>query len=99
MDRYENDFEKYIQSKFRITKNQKSEDILIYNYDDENIRNKIKTQKNSILVCIKHLMRTFYKDEQINININKNKMTIQELALQGKYNVYNSMAASAAQEY
>ena len=38
LDRYGNDFEQYIQSKFRITENQKSEDILIYNYDDENIR-------------------------------------------------------------
>ena len=45
LDRYENDFEKYIQSKLRITKNQKSEDILIYNYDDENIKNRIETKK------------------------------------------------------
>lgn len=98
LDRYENDFEKYIQSKFRITKNQKSEDVLIYNYDDENIKNRIKTKAKKIPFSLYKTLDegAFYKDEKINININKNKMTIQELALQGKHNVYNSMAAAVA---
>lgn len=98
LDRYENDFEKYIQSKFRITKNQKHEDILIYNYDDENIRNKLDTKAKKLPFSLYKTYDegAFYKDEQINININKNKMTIQELALQGKHNVYNSMAAAVA---
>ena len=38
----------------------------------------------------------FYKNNKININLNNNKMTIQDLALQGKHNVYNSMAAAVA---
>ena len=98
LDRYENDFEKYIQSKFRITKNQKSEDVLIYNYDDENIKNRIETKAKKIPFSLYKTFDegAFYKDEKINININKNKMTIQELALQGKHNVYNSMAAAVA---
>ena len=98
LDRYENDFEKYIQSKFRITKNQKSEDVLIYNYDDKNIRNRIETKAKKIPFSLYKTFDegAFYKDEKINININKNKMTIQELALQGKHNVYNSMAAAVA---
>ena len=98
LDRYENDFEKYIQSKFRITKNQKSEDVLIYNYDDKNIKNRIETKAKKIPFSLYKTFDegAFYKDEKINININKNKMTIQELALQGKHNVYNSMAAAVA---
>ena len=98
LDRYGNDFEKYIQSKFRITKNQKSEDVLIYNYDDENIKNWIETKAKKIPFSIYKTFDegAFYKDEKIIININKNKMTIQELALQGKHNVYNSMAAAVA---
>ena len=98
LDRYENDFEKYMRSKFRITKNQKPEDILIYNYDDENIRNKIETQAKKLPFSLYKTFDegAFYKDEQINININKYKMKIQELALQGKHNVYNSMAAAVA---
>jgi len=73
LDRYENDFEKYIQSKFRITKNQKSEDIIIYNYDDKNIRNKIETQAKKLPFSLYKTFDegAFYKDEQINININK----------------------------
>jgi len=98
LDRYGNDFEKYIQSKFRITKNQKSDDVLIYNYDDENIKNWIETKAKKIPFSLYKTFDegAFYKDEKIIININKNKMTIQELALQGKHNVYNSMAAAVA---
>ena len=98
LDRYENDFEKYMRSKFRITENQKPEDIMIYNYDDENIRNKIESQAKKLPFSLYKTFDegAFYKDEQINININKYKMKIQELALQGKHNVYNSMAAAVA---
>ena len=98
LDRYDNNFDHYIQSKLRITHNQTSDNVLIYNYDDENIRNKIKTEAKKIPFSLteKFDEGAFYNNEQINININKNKMTIQELALQGKHNVYNSMAAAVA---
>lgn len=98
LDRYDNNFENYVQSKFRITQNQTSDNVLIYNYDDENIREKIKTKAKKIPISLKEQFTegAFYYNEQINININKNKMTIQELALQGKHNVYNSMAAAVA---
>lgn len=98
LDRYDNNFDHYIQSKLRITQNQKSDNVLIYNYDDENIRNKIKTEARKIPFSLTEKFKegAFYNNEQINININKNKMTIQELALQGKHNVYNSMAAAVA---
>ncbi len=98
LDRYDNNFDHYIQSKLRITHNQTSDNVLIYNYDDENIRNKIKTEAKKIPFSLieKFEEGAFYNNEQINININKNKMTIQELALQGKHNVYNSMAAAVA---
>lgn len=98
LDRYDNNFEHYIQSKLRITQNQKSDNVLIYNYDDENIRNKIRTEARKLPFSLTEKFKegAFYNNEQINININKNKMTIQELALQGKHNVYNSMAAAVA---
>ncbi len=98
LDRYDNNFDHYIQSKLRITHNQTSDNVLIYNYDDENIRNKIKTEAKKIPFSLTEKFEegAFYNNKQINININKNKMTIQELALQGKHNVYNSMAAAVA---
>lgn len=39
--RYENDFQNYINSKFKITLNQNDNDLFIYNYDDEVIKKNI----------------------------------------------------------
>ena len=99
LNRYNNDFEKYIKSKFRITINQGKEDILIYNMDDDKIKKNLKTKANAIPISIKKQIDkegAFYSNNKINININNKKMKIQELALQGKHNIYNAMAAGIA---
>ncbi|MGY8987393.1 MAG: UDP-N-acetylmuramoyl-L-alanine--D-glutamate ligase [Flavobacteriales bacterium] len=99
LDRYNNDFQLYIKSKLKITNKQEKNDVLIYNIDDENIKNQIETSGRKIPFSIKETIKNdgaFYKNKQININLNNTKMTIQELALQGKHNVYNSMAAAVA---
>ena len=99
LDRYNNDFQLYVKSKLKITNKQEKKDFLIYNIDDENIKNHIETSGRKIPFSIKETIKNdgaFYKNKQININLNNNKMTIQELALQGKHNVYNSMAAAVA---
>jgi len=99
LDRYENSLENYIESKLQITKNQNKEDVFIYNYDDINIVNNIKTKAKMIPFSLKKIFKTdgaFYVNNEININLNNNQMTIQDLALQGKHNVYNSMAAAVA---
>ena len=99
LTRYENDFSKYIASKLRITMNQQKEDVLIYNRDDKQIKANLKTKAKSIPISINKQIAgngAFYKNNKININLNNKKMTIQELALQGKHNIYNSMAAAIA---
>jgi UDP-N-acetylmuramoylalanine--D-glutamate ligase len=99
LDRYNNDFQLYVKSKLKITNKQEKNDVLIYNIDDENIKNQIETSGRKIPFSIKETIKNdgaFYKNKQININLNNTKMTIQELALQGKHNVYNSMAAAVA---
>lgn len=99
LDRYENDFEKYVAAKLRITKNQQEEDVLIYNKDDNKIKNNIKTKAKKIAITLDDQLDVhgaFYKNNAININLNNNTMTIQELALQGRHNIYNSMAAAIA---
>ena len=99
LNRYENDFNKYVASKLRITMNQKKEDMLIYNRDDKQIEANLKTKAKAIPISINKQIAgdgAFYKNNKININLNNNKMTIQELALQGKHNIYNSMAAAIA---
>ncbi|MEE2699859.1 MAG: UDP-N-acetylmuramoyl-L-alanine--D-glutamate ligase [Bacteroidota bacterium] len=99
LDRYNNDFEKYITSKLRITKNQQEEDFLIYNSEDKQINKVLKTKAKKIAFTLENQLEgdgAFYKNNEININLNNNKMTIQELALQGRHNIYNSMAAAIA---
>ena len=99
LNRYENDFSKYIASKLRITMNQQKEDVLIYNRDDKQIKANLKTKAKAIPISINKQIAgngAFYKNNKININLNNKKMTIQELALQGKHNIYNSMAAAIA---
>ncbi|MBC8265944.1 MAG: UDP-N-acetylmuramoyl-L-alanine--D-glutamate ligase [Flavobacteriales bacterium] len=98
LERYNNDFSKYVASKLRITMNQKKQDVLIFNADDNQIKN-LKTKAKSIPFTLENQIDgdgTFYKNNKININLNNNKMTIQELALQGRHNIYNSMAAAMA---
>jgi UDP-N-acetylmuramoylalanine--D-glutamate ligase len=48
LDRYDYKFENYIASKFRITKNQKATDYLIYDADDEVINNWLKQNKTEV---------------------------------------------------
>jgi UDP-N-acetylmuramoylalanine--D-glutamate ligase len=103
LDRYEYDFEKYIASKFKITKNQKETDYLIYDADDEAIRNWLKKNKIRAKLVPFSLEKeleygAFLKNKTITININKEtlKMPISTLTLKGKHNVKNAMAATMA---
>ncbi|PBQ31435.1 UDP-N-acetylmuramoyl-L-alanine--D-glutamate ligase [Sphingobacteriaceae bacterium] len=103
LDRYEYKFENYVASKFRITQNQSKQNYFVYNHDDAVITNYITEHKiNATLVpfSIKEPIDgdgAFLTTNQITLNYKPNQnpliMTIEELALQGKHNVYNSMAA------
>lgn len=103
LDRYNYEFQNYIDSKFLITKNQTKEDYLIYCFDDEVIQKNI-AQKNIRSQLIPFSIQDelqnggYVYENQLNININKNKfvMSIQDLALEGKHNQYNSLAAGIA---
>lgn len=106
LDRYENNFNKYIQSKFRVTLNQTKEDVLIYNSDDKVIVNELAkrniNQKTYPFSLNQVLGLGAYLDkDEILINTDNKKkpqtiMKIHELALQGKHNIYNSMASAVA---
>ncbi|WP_299669447.1 UDP-N-acetylmuramoyl-L-alanine--D-glutamate ligase [uncultured Polaribacter sp.] len=103
LDRYEYDFEKYIASKFRITKNQTATDYLIYDADDEAIHNWLQKNKTAAKLVPFSLEKelkygAFLKDNNINININKDtiNMPISTLTVKGKHNVKNAMAATMA---
>jgi UDP-N-acetylmuramoylalanine--D-glutamate ligase len=105
LDRYEYNFDNYALSKFRITQNQSINDSFIYCADDEVISKFmeiVKPRAKCFPLSIKKKIQdegAYLENEtQLIININQNQltMTIEELALQGKHNVYNAMAASIA---
>lgn len=106
LDRYNYKFENYIASKFRITQNQNKNNSFIYCADDKVIKDYMKNNKISaelVPFSIKKKIKypsAFLNKNKININYKLNQepliMTIEQLALQGKHNVYNSMAASLA---
>lgn len=103
LDRYNYDFNKYINSKFRITKNQTEADFLIYDFDDENIQNWL--QKNTVKATLLPFslkqeleQGAFLKDDYIHIKIKTDtiKMKQTAVALKGKHNTKNAMAAAMA---
>jgi UDP-N-acetylmuramoylalanine--D-glutamate ligase len=101
LDRYDYKFENYIASKFRIAMNQTKNDFLIYDADDEVITNwLINNPVQSTLVpfsLVKTIKNGAYLDkENIKITIDNNQiiMPTANLALEGKHNIKNAMAAS-----
>ncbi|MGY0406943.1 MAG: UDP-N-acetylmuramoyl-L-alanine--D-glutamate ligase [Polaribacter sp.] len=105
LDRYEYDFNKYIASKFRITKNQTATDYLIYDADDATINNWLKENKTTAKLVPFSLNKeleygAFLKDNTIYINLNKEtiQMPISTITIKGKHNIKNAMAASTAAE-
>ncbi|MCB0803228.1 MAG: UDP-N-acetylmuramoyl-L-alanine--D-glutamate ligase [Flavobacteriales bacterium] len=103
LDRYNNSFEQYADSKMRIALNATPAQQLIYCIDDEAILKAIsrnKPQANLIPFSIKKTLPegAYIDNDQLIININNNRfnMSIHDLALQGKHNLYNSMASGIA---
>ncbi len=103
LDRYNYDFQNYIDSKFRIIQNQTKNDFFVVCGDDEVTQNEIN-KRNIAPAIIQFSLgepgenSAGVKNEQIVINIHKNQfiMSILDLAVQGKHNTYNSMAAGIA---
>lgn len=104
LDRYEYKFENYTNSKFRILQNQSPNDHYIFCADDkvileENKRRNIRAAKYPFSIHDKTYTQGGIVEENkmvIQINSSKFIMTLEDLALQGKHNIYNSMAASIA---
>lgn len=103
LDRYDYKFENYIASKFRICMNQREGDSFIAGFDSEPVRLGLQQFPTKATVYTFSEEKSdrpgaYIHDHKIIINIiNKEfDMYINELALQGKHNAYNSMAAGIA---
>jgi UDP-N-acetylmuramoylalanine--D-glutamate ligase len=101
LDRYEYKFENYIASKFRIIENQTAEDYFIYDADDEVIGEWLKAHtiqsKKLPFSLTKVIDEGAYLDNNtiiITIDNHKIIMPTENLALEGKHNIKNAMAAS-----
>lgn len=103
LDRYEYNFEKYINSKFRITMNQTAEDDFIYSADDTVTmkfldRHLIKSNLLPFTMREEFKPGAFIKDGKMTITVDDETftMSIYDFALRGKHNQYNTMAAGIA---
>jgi UDP-N-acetylmuramoylalanine--D-glutamate ligase len=103
LDRYDYKYEKYVASKFRITMNQTEEDFLIYDADDEAIAEWLKNNKTKAQLIPFSLEKTFemgafIKNKTMEVNIiNEEEFTMETetMALEGKHNMKNAMAATS----
>ncbi|MEC7772997.1 MAG: UDP-N-acetylmuramoyl-L-alanine--D-glutamate ligase [Bacteroidota bacterium] len=95
LDRYNYDFNKYIDSKLRITMNQENSDTILYNIDDESLKDAINNSKTKASK-IGYAINTSSFDGK-NILIKNKKKTlminIEELSLKGRHNLLNAMVA------
>ncbi len=103
LDRYDHKMENYVKAKFRITRNMKEDDCFIFCSDDEITINHLDkiilrakalpfTQKNEVP------QGAFVREDKMIVKVGEEEcdMYLNELALGGKHNVYNSMAAAIA---
>jgi UDP-N-acetylmuramoylalanine--D-glutamate ligase len=102
LDRYDYKYENYIDAKFRITMNQTEEDYLIYDADDEAIAEWFKTHTTKAKLIPFSLTKTFsegayIKNNKMEISINQEEFTMdtEHIALEGKHNMKNAMAATS----
>jgi UDP-N-acetylmuramoylalanine--D-glutamate ligase len=106
LDRYDYKMENYVASKFRITQNQTANDVFIYCADDpETIKGmavrSFAAEQLPFSIQKKIEPGAYLEKDNIVINIHQQnfQMSITELALQGKHNIYNSMASGMVAKY
>ena len=100
LDRYDYKMQNYTDSKMRITQNQRPEDWFVYCADDPIIQEELTKRDikaHKVPFTIMQVLKEggWVENDTMKLNVNNNTfdMTIYELALQGKHNLNNSMAA------
>ena len=103
LDRYDYKFENYANSKFRILNNMRKEDLFIYGYDCEVVRERVKRGD-----IVPEAVGFTYSDYAgVNAYMDGDTVVVrwgdrefriakQEITIQGRHNVYNAMAAILA---
>ena len=101
LDRYGYQMQNYINSKFRITRNMAKEDCFIFCSDDEitiEHLNRIVIQAQKLPFSQNNVVEqgAYVEGDRMCVRYGDGsyEMFLHELALQGKHNIYNSMAAA-----
>ncbi len=103
LDRYDYNLQKYIDSKFKLTQNLSEDEYFIYCSDDEiTIREleKIVVKAKQLGFTLKERKQqgAYIRNNKINFEVEEDhfELSVADLALKGKHNTYNSMAAGLA---
>ena len=103
LDRYGFILQNYIDSKFRVIQNQTKSDFFIYWADNPIIKTELSKRKYAMTLLpfsaeIKEGMTAYLENDELIIDFQHkiNLMTIHDLALRGRHNIFNSMAAAIA---
>ena len=106
LNRYNQNFEAYAQAKFNIFRTQGDGDVVVYNHDDERVRAQVtqaaETQGFRALPFTQHDepdTGAFLREDRIILRIDDEDellMPQDELALRGRHNLYNSLAAAVS---
>ena len=107
LDRYDYSFEKYAQSKMRITQNQTPSDYFVCSADDETILRQLEEceiEAKELPFMIKNYIASKsgdahpIEDGKFVAKVGENSLTIDtsQLKIKGKHNTYNAMAATLA---
>lgn len=106
LDRYNQDFDAYTESKLNILRNQGPDDVVVYNRDDDLVRDRVLETKDQKEFRALGITRTsdpgpgaYLQDNRIHLHGTDEShvlMHTDELALRGQHNVYNSLAAAVS---
>ncbi|RQO30460.1 UDP-N-acetylmuramoyl-L-alanine--D-glutamate ligase [Taibaiella sp. KBW10] len=103
LDRYEYSFDKYAAAKFKIADNQTNEDLIILNQEDEATQQYLEQHTinpRTIYITMSDQLHNnqdgaYMNNDEMHIKWDGDDMktTVHDLALKGKHNQFNSMAA------
>ncbi|MDE2833545.1 MAG: UDP-N-acetylmuramoyl-L-alanine--D-glutamate ligase [Bacteroidota bacterium] len=103
LDRYEGVFDRYVESKLRVFRNQTRGDVLVYNYDDTLVRNRVESVNVTAGVeripysTQSTLPEGAWLSEEGMLNVSGEPILgAGELGIPGPHNVSNSLAAAMA---
>jgi len=104
LNRYDNDFDKYVASKFRITQNMTEQDCFIYFADDQTItselsRQQLEAAKFAVSLTEHHKQGAYAQDDSLVFDLNmlptsSLKIAQSEISITGPHNMVNAMAAA-----